>query len=492
MKQLIKNLCYPLIAVLLFSACSEEDKSVSAPDIVGAKLVSFGFYVEDNEGVLDKDYVVDGPIVGSDIEMKIPSKIDKSSLIARFTTSEDNPAVTVKGTVQVSQQTANDFSVPVDFVLTNTSLNNRKYTVRIKRPIEWIKKVRFSEFQLMDAILKVNPVDNVPYVMGIKNNTNTSYRKAVLLKYENETWSMVGDTISNGQTSDMDFTFSSTGTPYVVYTDYTNAIPQTATVQYYDGSSWVVVGRNYNDVRVQYNSICFDAMGKLYVFSMNNLAGGVVGRRLMNISTYSGGSWTTNQTMPGRSYNSYNMRSVLKKDILYLAVNDYANISGTISVYVNKDGAWSTLAQGMRHEDATEVNYYDLDMDVDNQGNIYVMGLERLSSGYKLITHKYTASTSSWSLFATPVNLASNTRYFSLALNPQGVPSVTYNNTATNSTTSFVTIDKEAQTWTSPFVFPNVTTGKTNIAFGSDGTGYAIYIDESKNLLIWEYIEDNE
>ncbi|MBD8390427.1 hypothetical protein [Dysgonomonas sp. BGC7] len=492
MKQLIKNLCYPLIAVLLFSACGEEDKSISAPEIVGAKLVSFGFYVEDNEGVLDKDYVVDGPIVGSDIEMKIPSKIDKSSLIARFTTSEDNPAVTVKGTVQVSQQTANDFSIPVDFVLTNNSQNNRKYTVRIKRPIEWVKKVRFSEFQLSDAILKVNPVDDVPYVMGITNASNSENRKTVLLKYENETWSMVGDTISNGRPSDIDFTFNSTGTPYVVYTDYTNTIPQTATVQYYDGSSWVVIGRNYNDVRVSYNSICFDAMGKLYVFSMNNAAGGVVGRRLMNISTYNGGSWTTNQTMPGRNYNTYNMRSILKKDILYLGVYDYANDKGTISVYINQNGVWTTLAQGMRMDGATEINYNDLDMDVDNQGNIYIMGLERFDSGYKLVNHKYTASTSSWSIFATPIDLIGNTKYFSIGLNPDGGLSTVYNNLTTNSNSSFVTIDKESQTWTSPFIFPDILNTKADMAFASDGTGYIIYIDASKHLAIWEYIEDNE
>ncbi len=492
MKYLIKNLFYILIAVLAFSACSEEDKSVSAPEIVGAKLVTFGFYAEDNEGILDKDYVVEGTILGSDIELKIPSKIDKTNLIARFTTSDDNPLVQVNGQAQVSQQTGNDFTVPVDFILTNNTQNNRKYTVRIKRPIEWIKKIRFSEFQLSDAILKINPVDDIPYVMGIKDNSNSDYKKAVLLKYENEEWNMIGDTISDGRTSDMDFTFSSTGTPYVVYTDYTNTIAQSATVKHFDGSSWIVDGRNFNDVRVLYNSICFDATGKLYVFSMNNVAGGVIGRRLLNISTYNGSQWTSNQTIAGRTYNSYNMRSILKKDILYLAVYDYANTSGTISMYINQNNTWTTLAQGMRIEGATEVNYYDLDMDVDNQGNIYIMGLERLSSGYKLVTHKYTASTTSWSIFATPIDLASNTRYFSLALNPQGVPSVTYNNTATSSTTSFVTIDKEAQTWTSPFVFPNVTTGKTDLAFASDGTGYAIYLDESKNLLIWEYIEENE
>lgn len=490
MKHLIKNLFYILIAVFAFSACSEEDKSVSAPEIVGAKLVTFGFYAEDNEGILDKDYVVEGTILGSDIELKIPSKIDKTNLIARFTTSDDNPLVQVNGQAQVSQQTGNDFTVPVDFILTNNAQNNRKYTVRVKRPVEWIKKIRFSEFQLSDAILKVNPVDNIPYVMGIKSNSNSNYKKAVLLKYENEEWSMIGDTISDGRTSDMDFTFSSTGTPYVVYTDYTNTIAQSATVKHFDGSSWVVDGRNFNDVKVSFNSICFDATGKLYVFSMNNGTG--VGKRLLTISTYNGSQWTSNETIPGRTYFSYNMRPILYKDVLYLGVYDFSNDKGTISVYKNENGSWTTLAQAMRHLDATEVNYNDLDMDMDSQGNIYIMGLERFESGYKLVTHKYTANTSSWSIFATPIDLVGNTKYFSIALNPQGVLSVIHNNLTTNSNSAFVTIDKESQTWTAPYIFPDIVSSKADIAFTSNGVGYTTYIDKSNHLLIWEYIEENE
>lgn len=487
MKQLMKNIFYLLIAVFVLSACSEEDKSVSAPEIIGAKLISFGFYVEDNEGILDKDYVVEGEILQNDIDIKIPSKIDKSALIARFTTSVDNPMVMVNGKAQVSQQTVNNFTVPVDFVLTNNSQNNRKYTVRIKRPVEWIRKNRFSDFGVSESILKVNPVNNIPYVMGIKNNSNSNFKKAVLLKYEDDKWSMVGDTISDGRVSDIDFTFDATGNPYVAYSDYNNTVKQSATVKYFDGDKWVEIGRSFNDVRVQFNSICFDASGALLVCAMNSVKGAVE-RRAINISTYTGTQWITNNTIVGREYISYNIRTLLKNGIVYLAVFDYNNSS--ISVYKYQDALWTTLAYGIRHENATSVNNnYDLDMTVDSKGNVYVLSMEIIGGGNKLVTHKFLAATNAWSVLP-PIDLSANPRFYSIALSPNEIPHIVYRNN--DNTSSFVYLDSQTQVWTSPFVFnsPLPTSGKTDFDFASNGIGYAVSPDANSNLVMWEYTEE--
>lgn len=375
----------------------------------------------------------------------------------------------------------------------NDELNNRKYTVRVKRPIEWIKqKNRHSEFKTSASVIKVNPIDNVPYVMVIKDATADDDKKAALLKFEENVWFQVGDDISDGRVADIDFTFDATGNPYVVYSDYKNTISRTATVKYFDGSSWITVGQNYNDVRVTYNSISFDSQEKLNVFSMNDIAGGVVGRRLLNISTYNGSLWTTNQTIPGRTFNSYNMRSVLKSRILYLAVYDYANNSGTISVYKYSEGTWSTLAQGMRHENATAVNNYDLSMAVDSKGNVYVMGLETIGGLFKLVMHKYTVTTGLWSILATPIDLPANTRYFSIGVSPSDIPCVIYRNNEGSST--FLYIDNETQVWTSPFDFNSTLPDlrKADFDFASDGVGYAAYPDADKYITIWKYIEENE
>lgn len=492
MKQFFKNICYILVATSVLASCSDENKSMPAPELVGAKLLTFGFYAEDNDGQLDKDYLVDGVIVGGEIDIKMPSNINKAKLVARFTTSDDNPTVMVNGETQVSGQTANDYNVPVDFVLSNTEKNNRKYTIRVKKPIEWAKKVSiFSKFKVTDAKIKVNPINNIPYVMVVKDGSKDE-KKAALFMYDEEEWKQVGEDISEGQASEIDFTFDFAGNPYVVYQDFLSPIKaKSATVKYYDGREWLVVGRDFQDVATQHNSICFDGNGTLFVFSSNN-TDGILNKTILNISTFSNGIWTANQTLSGRPYFSYSMQSVLKNNVLYLAINDIRNDKGTISVYANKNGEWLTLAEGMRHSDATEVNYTSMALDVDNNDNVFVMGLERLSSGYKLILHNYSKDSKIWSIYGTPIDLIANTKYFSMKLDKQGFPAVFYNNLTSKSNASFVTIDKESRVWTSPYLFEDtMNSGTVDLAFDTKGKGYAIYMNADKNIVLSEYAEED-
>ena len=71
----------------LFVSCSKDE----VPEVVvyEAGMTSFGFYVEDNEGVILEDYVVSA-ITGTSIVLQLPEEVDKSSLIARFTVTEND------------------------------------------------------------------------------------------------------------------------------------------------------------------------------------------------------------------------------------------------------------------------------------------------------------------------------------------------------------------------------------------------------------------
>src|SRR5690625_1784098 len=94
----------------LFLACEKDDNE---PDpVYEPEMLSFGFYVEDNPGVILEDYVVED-IQDNRIMILMPAEVDRSELIARFTTTE-NAVVEVDGEVQVSGTTKNDFTVPVD------------------------------------------------------------------------------------------------------------------------------------------------------------------------------------------------------------------------------------------------------------------------------------------------------------------------------------------------------------------------------------------
>lgn len=101
---------YLFIMAGLFVACDDDDDDM--PVYGEAELVSFGFYAEDNQEVLLTDYVATS--VNQEIRIALPDYVDKTALVARFEATE-NDVVTVGEEVQVSGETANDFSTPVEF-----------------------------------------------------------------------------------------------------------------------------------------------------------------------------------------------------------------------------------------------------------------------------------------------------------------------------------------------------------------------------------------
>lgn len=485
MKYLFKSFLYLVAFTCVFSACSSNDDDEPAGSDPEAKLLTFGFYEVDNEGIIFQDYV--GKISGSAVTIAMPKDVDKNNLVAYFTVSE-GASVSADGIKQVSNSTANDFSSPIDFIISNGSANQR-YTVTVVKQADYVwTKLATSQEIVGEFVFKVNPVTEIPYVLYAKEAELEDDRKAAMLKFENGEWIAVGGDISNGRVADLTLTFSATGQPYVAYTDYTNAIPQTATVKYYNGSSWVTVGENFNDVRVTYNTLTFDADNRLTIFSMNNVAGGVIARRAINISTYNGGVWTTNQTISARTLtNAYNPRTQVYNGALYVSLYDYANNSGTFSVYKYQSGVWTSLGEGLRSETATAVNYYDLDMAIDSKGNIHVITYETIDALPKIVVHKYIAASQSWTILATPIEMTTNKRYFSLAISPLDVPYVIYRNDEDKP--AFVYIDSDTKTWTTPYIFDSVlpSNRSADIDFTSSGTGYTVYPDADKKLVIEKY-----
>lgn len=485
MKNLFKSFLYLVAFSCVLTACSDDDDD-STGKTVEAKLLTFGFYEKDNEGVIFQDYSGTVSDNGS-VSIALPKDVDKTNLIAYFTTSE-GASVTVDGAKQESAVSANDFSSPVDYIISNEALN-QKYTVTIVKQADFVwSKLAVSTDSIGEIDFKINPATNIPYVAFVRDDSDDAGKKVAVVKFENGAWTAVGSDVSEGRSSDITLTFDAAGKPYVAYTDYTNTIAQTATVKSFNGTAWEVVGRNFNDVRVAYNTLTFDANNRLTLFSMNNVAGGVVPRRSINISTYSGGSWTTNQTISARTLtNAYNPRAQVYNGAMYVALYDYANNSGTFSVYEHKAGTWTSLGENLRSENATAVNYYDLDMAIDSKGNIHVIDIETIDGAIKVVVHKYIAATKTWTVLATPIDLTENKRYFSLAISPLDVPYVIYRNEEDKP--AFVYIDSDTKTWTTPLVFNTVLPAnrKAMIDFTSSGIGYAVYPDANKKLVIEKY-----
>jgi len=483
MRKIMNFLFFAALTAGILASCKKDDPIVEESG--EAKLATFGFYQEDNEGIIFQDYEV---AVTGNITIALPKEVDKSALVARFTTTAAEAVVQVATVEQKSGVTANDFTVPVDYIVTNGT-NNAKYTVTVSNSPDYVWTMAgSSEFTVSEFAMKVNPATNIPYVVFNYSLGASELRKAGVFKFENSSWSAVGtDTITSAGVSNVALSFDNSGKPYVAFSDYGNENSRTPTVKSFNGTSWANVGApGITDVRVQYNSLVLDRNNQLYLFAMNDVAGGALPRRALNMSTFNGSTWTANQALAVRTLpNAYRMRSIQKNGNIYLAINDYANNSGTVSVYILENGSWSVLAEGMRHEEATESNYYDLAMDVDSKGNVYAMSIEKLGEEYKLVIHKYTASSKKWSIYGSPITLGTNNRYYDLAISPFDVPYVIYR--TGDDKCAFTFIDSETKTWTEPYLFSANTTSDPFIDFDSTGKGYVVIQNTDNKLVIYKY-----
>ena len=85
----MKDLFWMAVIVLFaaFSSCS-DDKNDGTDEGVEAKLLTFGFYAEDNSSILSDDYIA--TLSSTTAKVTMPAFIDKSALVARFTTNDGN------------------------------------------------------------------------------------------------------------------------------------------------------------------------------------------------------------------------------------------------------------------------------------------------------------------------------------------------------------------------------------------------------------------
>lgn len=120
-----------------------QDRRRGRPD-GEAKLTAFSFKAENNPDYLVKDYT--GTISGTAISVKVPADTDLSALVATFETADGESKVTVNGTPQVSGTTANDFSDPVDY-LVSLGKKNALYTVTVSELPEavWTKVTEWEQ-----------------------------------------------------------------------------------------------------------------------------------------------------------------------------------------------------------------------------------------------------------------------------------------------------------------------------------------------------------
>lgn len=473
--------------VLLLAGCKNNDGDVK---LIEPKLRSFGFYAADNPGIIAKDYVVDS-VTTATVTLNLPAGTDKTKLIARFTTNEGD-SVKVNGLKQVSGVTANDFSYPVDYYLTHGSVNAR-YSVVVGKAADyvWSKVDAYTADSMTSSVMRVNPVTGIPYVLYKRNRSESAEQKAAILRFENGAWVNMG-TASDGQIgSYYDLTFSPTGTPVVSFADYTAATSQMLSVSKFNGTGWELVGaKGVTTSKISYNALGYTAEGQLVSFAMIDATGGTLARRELCFSGFDGTTWTTNQTIPGRSSDMVSYLPVVKtaNGALYVAVFNAVS-PNSFSLYKLQNGSWTTLLDKWKAETATAMNIRDFDMDVDRSGNVYIAMVDNSTDGATL-KHKvlmYSAANGTVSVLGNPFTSVSGGLFnYSFAVSPTGVPYLFYRNESSFPVVSY--FDEETQEWSAPVQLDTEQASDLNIDFTPDGYAYASYL-KNKRIVVYRLAE---
>jgi len=496
MKQLNKLAYYLMIAVAAFAIGSCSKKGDDIPDKADPKMLSFGFYAEDNEDNLFRDYIVSS-VSGTAIQVELPKDVDRTKLVARFTTT-DNTTVTVSGIPQQSGVTKNDFSTPVDYIITEGKTNAR-YTVTIVNAADyvWTKVATYTDKLASEFDMKVNPATGVPYFFYMLSSNDAEERKAYVAKYQDNSWSSIGDAISAGRIGTrLSMVLDNEGQPYIAYQDYTATKAQTPTIQRYNGSNWSVVG----SVGIFSSTIYYMSLGinptnnqPIIFNSLNVIASGEsLQKRALSVSYFNGSTWSIHNEVSGRLSSQATGPTWSKTvgDALYLIALNSTGVQ-TYSVYTYQQGTWTTIADKVLEAGALNTYLSQVGLDVDHDGNIYIIIADdgQTNGTYNLRVKKYTASTKVWSQVGNVINVdvSKGDGRYSLAVSPSGVPHVFYRDH--QSFPTVVSFDTEAQDWTTPEVLEAVESQSTNIflGFAADGTGYASYINKSNNIVLYKY-----
>lgn len=472
MKNFKKIFTFLLGLIVVATACTEDDK----PEVIvygDAELVSFGFYVEDNPNVILKDYVVES--IEGKITIKLPAEVDKTSLVARFEVSTDD-VVTVAGVTQVSQTTPNDFSVPVDYLVTEGT-NNTKYTIVIENAEEgvWTPLPSFvPENGIKYITMGVNSVDGSPYLAYSENDDD---KKMSVVKYDGSVWAQVGSTdFTDDQFRYPTINFSGKGVPYVAFADYSiekdGKTNSAASVMRYENGAWGYVGnKGVTDVKIAGVCLGFDAEDNVHAFSTLGVDGNYGNKREVVESVFLS-DWQSS-AIPNRPETQ--ARILATKNIngaLYLAVLNFGD-GQSFSVYKYANSEWSTIAEQMKDDESDIMYYYPFDIDVDNKGNVYIAYAEDKGAdkNYTIRLRKYDATAQTWSRIGDEI--VAYTRVSDLNVTPLGKVMLIYK--TPQKYPAYRLFDNETNNWSSEELFESAECSTILSGMTNTGVGYVYY-----------------
>lgn len=460
-----------------------------APDKHPA-LLSFSFDVDKNAEALSKTLV--GEINGTEIGVAVPQVADISALVATFTTGAGNK-VTVNGVEQVSGVTVNDFTNPVDYLITNLDGSvNAMFSVTLNRQKgAWTPGPAYSAVPVhAGARILVNPVDDVPVVAFKRHQpTETDARdpekdeKMYAMKLVDGAWVSMGEAFSEKVGSDYDFSISPSGTPFIAYRNSALS-PSVTTVMKYAGGAWSNVGSDVGTAattKIHLQAIADDKVVVCQIMSNKTFVG-----------VWDGASWTTGGIpaltgdprpyeirMAGDGANAY-MFSINRAKAL-----DGVNYGHNVMKFDGNE--WSGLRQNYLREGATQTSIVGYDIAVAPDGTVYLVTGDNAEDNekYHHRVEKYNAD-GTWSQVGSTIDYVLSSRCYSkIAIAPDGTPFVVYpNEGADPKTIEVVYFDSDTKQWSAPVTLPCGATPYTgdpslSFVFDSKGKGYVTWVEGS-------------
>ena len=508
--------------VMVFAVLFAFTVSAAAED---ARLLSFGFYMEDNTN-LTADYVAEIPAFVSgtntyEINIALPANVDKSQLIARFTVNSGN-TVSVDGTAQTSQVSKNDFEDPVDYTVSNSNkTQNIRYTINVVE----LKSKGWTEVATLDAAalsgvegftgvysdakMVVSPKDKAPYVAYGARGVDS---KMSVAKFEDGAWKQVGSAlfspIING--SHFDFDIANDGTPYVAFGDKDAASTKedgktdtdySLSVMKFDGSAWTNVGnQGFFKSQATYVGLASIESG-LAACMVNNHSSSAIPRRAMGVATWDGSAWTTGESAllsAGQGVYTCKMGDNGKVATL-ISINrgavDGVNYGHNIFKYEN--GTWESLATNYLESGATQTSIAigSFGTIVAPDGTVYAWtgdDAPNTTKIYQVRLKKYDATSKTWNTVGgntLPLGIDEGIdSHISLdvAIDPNGTPFIAFNNYKDQKKLYVMYMDPNTNQWTTPQLLATEAVD-INIGFASDGIGYITYTDASNKIHLFKY-----
>lgn len=500
MKQNLKLMA--IAAVFLtaaISSCKPESANGGKTEVPEPAMVSFKFELAKNASALSADAV--GELKGNDVAVSLPATANLTVLVATFEVAEGN-VVKVNGVKQESGVTVNDFTNPVDYIVTNSDgTKNTLYTVKVNGVKgKWKLAGTYAELPLNNAKMKVNKANGKPYILfkekSVTGKPSESANKLTLLQFDGAGFATVGkagfsETVNS---SEFDVDFGPSGIPYVTYA---TSAKRSAVALKYDGKDWnYVVKDSISDMQSTKLNISVAADNNIVLTQVNTKSKNCAfGRNNFVVSASDGSKWDNALVEPIQVNPIYNAVSVASGNAVYSALIYRKTVAGVNyghEVLKYADGIWTSLRKNYVHSGATGTGIFVApDIKAASDGVVYLMTPDNAEDNavYHFRVERYIPETKAWEAVGAPIPYVHGDRHdmAKLGIAPDGTPYLVYYDT--KNTTVFSTyFDKETKQWSEPVkVIENESINDLCFVFSSNGFGYITVIDANGAARVYIY-----